>query len=198
MAESELPEAGWGLPGSLRALYLGLFAVLMLSGSGLVCWYQLYRRDNDGPVETFIAAAEGIGLMSLASAGLSASLIELGRSTMVVAHYLDQWLKKRQEERLARAVAAAVDAAVAEAVAAAVAEARAEAESQGLEQGREQGLEQGLEQGREQGLEQGRGQGIAQANSRWEEWNGRRLAAEAAGRPFDEPPPSLHPNGHEG
>ena len=138
----------------------------MLSGSALVCWYQLYRSSSDGPVETFIAAAEGIGLMSLASAGLSASLIELGRSLMVVAHYLDQWLKKRQEERLARAVAEAV------------AEARAEAESQG----------------REQGLEQG----IAQANSLWEEWNGRRLAAEAAGQPFDEPPPSLHPNGREG
>ena len=122
----------------------------MLSGSGLVCWYQLYRRNNDGPVETFIAAAEGIGLMSLASAGLSASLIELGRSLMVVAHYLDQWLKKRQEERLARAVAEARYA--------------ARGETQRL----------------------------------WEEWNGRRLAAEAAGRPFDEPPPSLHPNGHEG
>ena len=118
----------------------------MLSGSGLVCWYQLYRRSSDGPVETFIAAAEGIGLMSLASAGLSASLIELGRSLMVVAHYLDQWLKKRQEERLARASAAA----------------------------------------------------RAETQQMWEEWNGRRLAAEAAGLPFDEPPPSLHPNGHEG
>ena len=133
----------------------------MLSGSALVCWYQLYRRSSDGPVETFTAAAEGIGLMSLASAGLSASLIELGRSLMVVAHYLDQWLKKRQEERLARAVA----------------EARAAAESQG----REQGL--ALGQSENQRL--------------WEEWNGRRLAAEAAGLPFDEPPPSLHPNGHE-
>ena len=194
MPESELPEAGWGLPGSLRALYLGLFAVLMLSGSGLVCWYQLYRRANDGPVETFIAAAEGIGLMSLASAGLSASLIELGRSLMVVAHYLDQWLKKRQEERLARAVAAAVD----KAVAAAVAEARAEAESQGREQGLEQGLEQGREQGREQGVEQGLARGQVENQRLWEEWNGRRLAAEAAGLPFDEPPPSLHPNGHEG
>ena len=130
----------------------------MLSGSGLVCWYQLYRRDNDGPVETFIAAAEGIGLMSLASAGLSASLIELGRSIMVVAHYLDQWLKKRQEERLARAVAVAV------------AEARAEASDAAR----------------------------AENQRQWEEWNGRRLAAEAAGLPFDEPPPSLHHNGHEG
>ena len=84
---------------------------------------------------------------------------------MVVAHYLDQWLKKRQEERIARAVAAAVAAA------------RAEAESQGMEQGL--------------------ARGIAQASSLWEEWNGRRLAAEAAGMPFDEPPPSLHPNGQE-
>ena len=166
-------ESILSIPESLRALYLGLFAGLMLGGSSLLCWYELFRRPHDGPVETFIAAAQGIGMMSLASAGLSASLIELGRSIMVVAHYLDQWLKKRQEERLARAVAAA----------------RAEAESQGLEQGREQGLEQGREQGREQGF--------AEANSLWEEWNNRRLAAEAAGQPFTEPPPSLHPNGRE-
>ena len=178
MAESELPDAGWGLPGSLRALYLGLFAGLMLSGSALVCWYQLYRRPSDGPVETFIAAAEGIGLMSLASAGLSASLIELGRSLMVVAHYLDQWLKKRQEERLARAVAAAV--------AEAVAEARAEAESQGREGGYAEGRAEGHATAR------------AETQQMWEEWNGRRLAAEASGQPFDEPPPSLHPNGREG
>ena len=30
---------------------------------------------------------------------------------------------------------------------------------------------------------------------RWEGWNQRRLEAEAAGRPFDEPPPSLTRNG---
>ena len=144
--------------------------MLMLAGSSLLCWYELFRRPHDGPVETFIAAAQGIGMMSLASAGLSASLIELGRSLMVVAHYLDQWLKKRQEERLARAVAAA----------------RAEAESQGLERGLEQGLEQGLAIGQ------------VETQRLWEEWNSRRLAAEAAGLPFDEPPPSLHHNGHEG
>ena len=149
MADAEPPEGGWGLPGSLRALYLGLFAVLMLAGSSLLCWYELFRRPHDGPVETFIAAAQGIGMMSLASAGLSASLIELGRSIMVVAHYLDQRLKKRQEERLARAEAAA--------------SAAARAETQQM----------------------------------WEEWNSRRLAAEAAGLPFDEPPPSLHSNGRE-
>ena len=40
----------------------------------------------------------------------------------------------------------------------------------------------------------GRAEGSVEEYRRWEDWNNRRLAAEAEGRPFDEPPPSL-PNG---
>ena len=36
----------------------------------------------------------------------------------------------------------------------------------------------------------------ARVQKRWEGWNQRRLEAEAAGQPFDEPPPSLSRNGH--
>ena len=35
--------------------------------------------------------------------------------------------------------------------------------------------------------------GRADEYQRWVEWNNRRLAAEAAGEPFDEPPPSQPP-----
>ena len=31
---------------------------------------------------------------------------------------------------------------------------------------------------------------VAEINKKWHEWNRRRLAAEAEGRPFNEPPPS--------
>ena len=36
---------------------------------------------------------------------------------------------------------------------------------------------------------------VAQNQARWEAWNQRRMDAEAAGQPFDEPPPSLTRNG---
>ena len=43
------------------------------------------------------------------------------------------------------------------------------------------------EEGRVEG--QQRGQQLSQAQ--WEDWNRRRLEAEAEGKPFDEPPPQL-------
>ena len=40
---------------------------------------------------------------------------------------------------------------------------------------------------------------LAEAQQRLDEWNNRRLAAQAAGEPFTEPPPSLYsPNGRDG
>ena len=44
---------------------------------------------------------------------------------------------------------------------------------------------EGIEQGKAEGIEQG----IAVAYQQWQEWNARRMDAEAKGRPFDEPPP---------
>ena len=37
--------------------------------------------------------------------------------------------------------------------------------------------------------EEGRAEGEADTQAAWEAWNERRMAAEAAGEPFDEPPP---------
>ena len=43
------------------------------------------------------------------------------------------------------------------------------------------------------GVAEGEVRGRAEERQRWAEWNERRMAAEAAGEQFDEPPPS-HPN----
>ena len=56
--------------------------------------------------------------------------------------------------------------------------------------GVKQGLKQGIEQGREQGVKQGIEQGRAERDALWNEWNQRRLDAEAQDARFDEPPPS--------
>lgn len=50
--------------------------------------------------------------------------------------------------------------------------------------------ERRVEEAETRGRSQGRAEGLAQANENWEEWNQRRLEAEAEGRPFTEPPPS--------
>ena len=44
-------------------------------------------------------------------------------------------------------------------------------------------------EGVEEGIEQGIEQGIAAAYRQWQEWNTRRMDAEAKGEHFDEPPP---------
>ena len=50
--------------------------------------------------------------------------------------------------------------------------------------------QENLDAGRAQGLVQG----LEEANSAWREWNRRRMAAAAAGQPFDEPPPDFDNN----
>lgn len=51
--------------------------------------------------------------------------------------------------------------------------------------------EKEAERRQREALEKGRAQGEAQVQAAWEAWNERRLAAEQAGQPFDEPPPKI-------
>ena len=55
---------------------------------------------------------------------------------------------------------------------------------------------QSLEKAKEQGIEQGIEQGRAEAYQAIAAWNKRRLAAEAKGIPFNEPPPSQNGDQH--
>ena len=48
----------------------------------------------------------------------------------------------------------------------------------------------GREEGREEGMTAGIATGEAAERRRWTEWNSRRVEAERAGVPFDEPPPA--------
>ena len=47
-----------------------------------------------------------------------------------------------------------------------------------------------IERHKAEGREEGIVTGEAAANRRWTEWNSRRVEAERAGVPFDEPPPA--------
>ena len=66
--------------------------------------------------------------------------------------------------------------------------------ARGRAEGRSEGFAVGWAEGWAEGFAAGKEQGRAKGHWVWSEWNNRRLAAEAEGRPFDEPPPSP-PNG---
>ena len=74
-----------------------------------------------------------------------------------------------------------------------LAKGRVEGHSEGREEGLAEGREEGLAEGREEGLAKGREEGLAEGQaaerSQWLDWNRRRLDAESAGQPFQEPPP---------
>ena len=61
---------------------------------------------------------------------------------------------------------------------------------EGRKEGQEEGRKEGLKEGRKEGQAEGRKEGQAEANQKWVGWNERRMAAERAGLPFDEPPPA--------
>ena len=54
------------------------------------------------------------------------------------------------------------------------------------------------EKQRAEGRAEGHAEGCAERDAAWEAWNRRRIAAEAEGKPFDEPPPSLREHSSNG
>ena len=62
------------------------------------------------------------------------------------------------------------------------------------EKGHKEGIQEGLAEGRKEGHADGVAEGLRQAHQDWAGWNERRAAAERAGLPFDEPPPSIPPS----
>ena len=53
-----------------------------------------------------------------------------------------------------------------------------------------QGEARGIEKGRQEGRVEGKQEGRLEERSLWQEWNARRLEAEARGEDFWEPPPN--------
>ena len=59
-----------------------------------------------------------------------------------------------------------------------------------IERHKAEGRAEGIETGIKTGIATGKAEGEAAERRRWTEWNERRLDAERAGVPFDEPPPA--------
>ena len=67
---------------------------------------------------------------------------------------------------------------------------RAEGKAEGIVEGKAEGIVEGKAEGIVEGIVEGKAEGKALAQQEWREWLERKEAAEAAGTPFDDPPPS--------
>ena len=138
------------------------------------------RTGNHPDLESLaIATFERVGqvdtLILIYSVATTIALDFLGGTFMVTARYLEHKFVKPLIERQ-----------------------KAEGRAEGRVEGREEGMAEGIAVGKVEGLTagiavgevRGREEGEAAERRRWMEWNSRRVEAERAGLPFDEPPPA--------
>ena len=160
-------ESIWSVSERWRWLYFAFFLLLLGGGSALVAWDTLFGASaGKGVVQSMLAAFMAEASVAVASAGMSLGMTEVVMLSTLLGRKLDE-----RKERILR-----------------------EGREAGLAEGRETGLaegrETGLAEGRETGLAEGRQAGRLAERAEWDAWLERMLAAQAAGEPFTEPPPS--------
>ena len=165
MSQNERPsrESIWTVARGWVSTYFTVFTVLNTMNIARVVWFETTQASHAGWSQTIDAVVGGIGMGALAAAGLTISLTDIGRFTVVLASMFEDWVKRRRERQMAEAIEAAVGEAVTAAVDKAV-------------------TETARETARETATE---------VDALWRAWNARRSDAIAKGEPFDEPPPDV-------
>ena len=158
----------WSVPARVKYLYFNCFALQLGVGAFLVVWEGAVLR-TPSLTAGILALWTNLAPLVLTSAALSVLLAEGVETAMVIAADLQRWLDERWERRQAEARKRQAQARRQRVRARAQARTRARAE------------------GRAEGHAEGRREALAAV----QEWNERRLAAEARGEPFNEPPPSI-------
>ena len=151
----------WGIAARWRGLYFSLLFLLLTASFAFVIWYESAHQVGDSLGDTVSAIIRGMGFAAAASAALSYYATEVGRYTMVLAGMFEDYVNRRRQESIDRAVAVAVDEAVATAVDEATAKVTAEVTAATA----------------------------AETSAKWRAWLARKEEAEARNQPFDEPPP---------
>ena len=90
----------WSVPEKEKALYFGLFTLFNISGIVFVIAYEIFAEQNKsvgGIVHTLVM---GIGIISVGSAGLSLTTMEVQKIIMVFARYVEnKWVKPLERAR---------------------------------------------------------------------------------------------------
>ena len=200
----ESRESIWSVPAGWLRLYLALFVIETSVCLGLVIWHEIAAR---APGDNFVAVLIAVGgsmaplILTIATANVGLVEVTYMLDRLIGERYRQHRYRVGRREAMAEAEQAVAEAeqAVAEAEQAvaeaeqAVAEARQEAAEVRQEVAE---VRQEAQQEVAEARQEARQEAQQEAQQRLDEWNNRRLAAQAAGEPFTEPPPSLYsPNG---
>ena len=90
-------ESIWSVDRSTKNLYFALFIVQSIVGIGLLTWATLLQQKS--PLETVVIIWQGAAPIIGTSAGNAIVITESGRSLMVLARSLEEWLEKRREKQ---------------------------------------------------------------------------------------------------
>ncbi len=142
--------------------YLAVFFLQMAAWTSMIAWYEANYGDHVHTVAYLKAVGEGSSRMVQLFVLNAIGVVELGRFIMVLAEGMAQRLKERKEKFRNDLIA----------------------------QGKAEGIAEGIAQGKAEGIAQGEARGRAELAAEIAAWNERRLAAEARGEKFDEPPPT--------
>ena len=147
-----------------RYWYFGIFAVLFASGIGVAIYRAI--ASDDAIIDKWYNVMVASGAMAMGSAAISLTLTETWRAIMVIARDIHKWFEDRRKKRFA------------------------EIRAEGIQEGEARGEARGIEKGRQEGRVEGKHEGRQEERGLWEEWNARRMDAEARGEDFLEPPPN--------
>ncbi len=79
---------------SLEDSLLLLFSIQGLAGTGLLSWYEITQRTEDGAIETVLAIISGMAEVGVAAAVATVVTTEVIQKIMVTGEYLRQKLVK--------------------------------------------------------------------------------------------------------
>ncbi len=150
--------------------YLVAFFAQMSAWTIMVAWDEAVYGGHARVVEYLRAVGGDSSHMVQMFILNTIGIVELGRLIMVLAQGIADRLKERREKFKSDLIAQGIE----------------EGKAQGIEEGKAQGIEEGKAQGKAAGIATGRAELAAEIAV----WNEKRLAAEARGEKFDEPPPT--------
>lgn len=107
-------ESIWSISQRWRTVYFSLFVVQNAVGISLVCWNEIFRIVEDDAIQTVLNIIHQSGQTAVGFAGTTLTITEGARLIMVLGEQLDRWFKKREQERLNKAVAVARSEALSE------------------------------------------------------------------------------------
>ena len=175
----------------LGAQCLGIMMLYTFVWTAFIAQHEVRTGNHPDLESTAIATANGVGqvdtLIVIYSIATTVALDFLGGLVMVTARYLGNKFVKPLIERHK---AEGREEGMAEGIAVGKAEGIAVGKVEGIAVGKAEGIAVGKAEGIAVGRFEGREEGEAAERRRWTEWNDRRIAAERAGVPFDEPPPA--------